>query len=111
MGGSKIKQILSVGHRKVAQVAQRSPRRTAIPAPDPGRGRRILRAVERDAQRITIDADNPEFGPSAWSLARLHHGSWFIFQKVCWGNAVLVNQDNIGATLSHSGPPTTELAN
>jgi hypothetical protein len=84
--GSKIKQVLSVGRRQVAQIAKRSAGRTAVPAPDFCPGWRIFRAVERDAERIAIDADNPEFRPSAGYLARLHYGS-SVSGQCCFGKS------------------------
>jgi hypothetical protein len=82
---SNVKKIRSVRRRKVAEVGQRTPGRPAIPAPDLGPGWRIFGAVERNAHRITIDADNPEIRLSARQRVRQHHQSWFIA-----GNAKLV---------------------
>jgi hypothetical protein len=47
--------------RKVAQITERSTRSATMPALDRCRGRRIFRAIENNAYRVTIHADNSKF--------------------------------------------------
>ena len=55
---SNLKQIPSIRTRKLAELSERSARSAAMPALDLRRGRRAFRAVEDDAEGVTIDADN-----------------------------------------------------
>jgi hypothetical protein len=47
--------------RKVAQITERSTRSATMPALDRCRGRCIFRAIENNAYRVTIHADNSKF--------------------------------------------------
>ena len=55
---SNLKQIPSIRARKLAELSEGSARGAAMPALDLRRGRRAFRAVEDDAEGVTIDADN-----------------------------------------------------
>ena len=57
---SNLKQIPSIRTRKFAELSERSARSAAMPALDLRRGWRAFRAVEDDAEGVTIYADNPE---------------------------------------------------
>jgi hypothetical protein len=65
---SNLKQIPSIRTRKFAELSERSARSAAMPALDLRRGRRTFRAVEDDAEGVTIDADN--------SKLRMPHWGW-----------------------------------
>jgi hypothetical protein len=55
---SNLKQIPAIRTRKLAEFSECSARSAAMPAPDLRRGRRAFRAIEDDAEGVTLDADN-----------------------------------------------------
>ena len=64
---SSLKQIPSIRARKLAEFSERSAQGAAMPALDLRRGRRAFRAVEDDAEGVTIDADNSKARmPDRW---------------------------------------------
>lgn len=75
---SDFEEILYSRRREASQIAERAAWRTAMAAPDGGRGGRIFSAFEADAQTVANLADNFKPRPSGWNM----HGRSLRFSKV-----------------------------